>query len=122
MAFDYDDIAETAKDLIEDFGGPITLRRIGETTPDPAKPWEKKPGTIESFSLRGVKSNYRPQLVDGTRIKAFDQRLILPAEGLDLDPAETYEADIAGETWRVLDISRSQPGETILTYFLQLRR
>lgn len=40
MAFDYSEIIEVAKELIEEFGREVTLIREAQAAADPNKPWE----------------------------------------------------------------------------------
>lgn len=103
MSFDYAETAETAAELLTEFGAMVTLTRITPGGYDPST------GTVVNTEVThtaaGVKLEYEQRLIDGTNILQGDQRVYL-------DPL-IAEAPQAGDKLNVgtevFNVVRSRP-------------
>lgn len=124
MAFDYTDLAATAKELIEDFGRTITIRKLDTAPTDVTKPWRGQGTAHTSITPIGVVLDYDAKDIDGEIIRARDKRAYIAAtsavvSGNDLSTFDEVVDDSI--TYRIIKAERLKPGSTDLLYTLQLR-
>ena len=134
----YAELQAEASALLAEYGRSMKLVRVGLSDIDPVTDEEVR-GPDLVFDATGILASYHQNLIDGSRIKAGDRKLILSADEPPLiedkirifDPALTeWERDPfwddkntkVGETWTVFDVEAKQPAETVLVYILQVRR
>lgn len=120
MAF-YDEMAAVAHELLADpdYGGPITLTRVtpggydadtGTTTGDVTTTWA---GT-------GAKFDYVQDEIDGTRVRAGDQRVYLSTVGI-VNPQTGDTLTIDGVVLNVVASRPLKPAQTAVLYDVQVR-
>ncbi len=110
--FDYGRFAQLALDQITDKGFSATLRRRSTAAADPAKPWE---GPVDTYTQ--LTSNVlRTSLMDARGNPFTDTSAtgvyLIPAQGLDFQPAVGDELNIGGGFKDVVDIQNISPSIT----------
>lgn len=114
---DYARLAATAARLIAASGRNLTLRRHGTGAYDPAT--GEAASDPQDVTVRGVVTNYRRHEIDGQRVCAGDQRVLLGAASA---PA-VGDAIVDGAVLlRVVAVQKIMPGDTALLYDVQARR
>lgn len=116
----YNSLAETGKELIDEYGGNVTLERItGEIiNPVTGKITE---GTNDSKITKGLLLNYKDSLIDGTMIKLGDRLLLI---NNSIIPLKTDKPQMNNEyLGSIENIKTIIPNGIIpLVYFLQVRK
>jgi hypothetical protein len=118
----YDSQIALAKKLIAKYGQKVTLKIFTTTIPDPNSPW--KPGAPGEAlqEADGVFLRYEQSNIDGELIQSGDQKVLIPSEGLVIDPDVQGQVIRGSETWKIVKVSALNPnGQTIL-YTVQVRR
>ncbi|AZR93926.1 hypothetical protein BBB39_09195 [Bordetella trematum] len=127
--FDYAEMAATAQELLEEFGGPVTLRQIETGEYDPAL--GQAPSTETDSVGVGVLFDYTAQAagianLSGSVIETGDKQLYLAPEqaaGGPMPAARPADLVLAlGATWRVVSVKALAPTGAVLLYEIQLRR
>ena len=114
----YDDMAKVARDLINQFGATITIRRTtGETFDRVAG--TTSGGSTATFTPKGIIKDYNKNDIDGTRIQAGDRLLVLDDT---VEPLLTDKISSSGEDWNIVSVEVKNPAGTPLVYFLQIRK
>ncbi len=80
MAFDYDEIAAEALELLTDFGSTATLTRGVAGTYNPAV--GLTPGTPTTETVTCAIFDYPLRVIDGTRILTGDKQALMSAVGV----------------------------------------
>lgn len=111
----------TATRLINKKGRTVTLSNKVVTTPDPAEPWNKTPGTDVTEDTKAVIMKYELKEIDGELVKVGDMKALVPyIEGVDV---KNFDTLIDGsETWKIKKVTPVQPGDTLIFYRLNLRK
>lgn len=117
MAFDYTDIAATAREMLVEFGRECVLRRI-EASYDPATS-SAQPQTMDFVSV-GVALDYRQNEIDGTNVRQGDQKVYMPPEGLPR-PKSGDQILLAGRWLNVVSVMVLEPGGPPVLYIVQAR-
>ena len=130
MAF-YDEMAQTALEMLQEFGAPVTFTRVtpgtydpdtGTTTPNVTTTWAgtaailpASAGTIEAFDVR---------FQDGTLIETNLRALLVAALGLTNQPKPADTVTFAdGSVWTSLGCTPLGPdGVTPLVYNVTVRK
>lgn len=116
--FDYAKMAETAKTLLERFGSTIEITRTTDATYNPVT-GASTPGSSDTFRPKGVLLKFPDKLIDGTRIKQSDRRLIVD------DTLEINLNDkplIQGEEWNLVENMTVSPAGVPIVYEFLARR
>ncbi|PCI03451.1 MAG: hypothetical protein COB78_10870 [Hyphomicrobiales bacterium] len=80
MAGFYEDLAETADDIMSEFKqGVVTLVRATPGTPDPEEPYIPVTDSTETYSLKATVKSVEDKYVDGTTIHATDSMVTASA-------------------------------------------
>lgn len=118
MSF-YSDMADTAKELIAEFGQPLTLMRetgggFDNITGTPI------PGTVEELPCQGVWLEISEQINTalGGTVQAGDRVVMLDAS------QEPLQADLLlvdQSPWSIVKIQPIAPGGVALAYYVQVR-
>lgn len=116
MTYNYTGVAKTAKRLIENFGKPVTVRRMTNT----GTAWAPTQ-TPADTSFTGVMTNYMAKEIDGTLIKMTDKKLLLAAYGAATTPVVSDRVIVNGEEYAIIDIKTLEPGDTALIWTVQVR-
>ncbi len=134
----YERLQGKATDLITRYGRSMALVRVGESVIDPVTDEEVR-GPDLVLPVTGVLTEYRDNVIDGTRIQQGDRRVVLTAERKPsiadrLLIAERVVAEWEWEDywlnidsqnelpWLVVDVEEKQPATTTIVYILQVRR
>jgi len=117
MAFNYTGLKTTATNLIQNFGGTVSLVVITPGTYNTAT--GETDNTETETEVSGVKIDFNKNEIDGTIVKANDIKIYLPA---DTTISKTDKIKLSGNTYNIIDIKEVKPGDTILYYELQVRK
>ena len=114
----YTEMAETALELLTEFGKTVTLVRVTGDTFDPVT-GAAVAGSDASVTTTGLIKPYNDSLIDGTRILSGDKELVLSNEQV---PTQTDKVTIDGENWAIVNIKSIKPDDaTPVVYFCQCR-
>lgn len=115
-SFDYARATATAQRLIARFGQSATLQRITNsgTSYNPTR-------TPADHACTVVVLDFDDTLVDGTRIKKSDRRVIMSTAGLTIEPTTTDKLIVDGQTYAVHAVTSLNPGGTTVYWELQAR-
>ena len=116
MTFDYSRPRATAERLIAKFGQAATLRRTvsGGTPYDPTTDTVGYPCTI-------VVQSYADALIDGTRIKRGDKKVMVSTKGLTIEPTTSDALVIGGVSHELAMVKPMAPGGTVVLWEVQAR-
>ena len=120
MAFNYNEAATDAVELITEFGQAITLTKQGNESGgfDPVTGDVIAAQPNVTVSGVGVLVNYKSDEVDNTNILAGDAKIICSLTGT---PEINMTLPFNGKAWRVINITTLQPSGTVVMYTLQVR-
>lgn len=111
----------TAQRLVDKYGKAITIRRTVSSY-DPATGTETTTNTDYSTKT-APPENYRLDQIDGTLVKRGDQRLLVAAQGLSIEPsAQTDSVIMDATTWAVVAVEAIWSGEQVAGWYIQVRR
>lgn len=119
MSYDYSGLAQTALDLIENFGRPVTLRRNTRVIDGVEGTATTTGRDIQATAVvLGMSASYAQQITaNGGSIHQGDRMaLIADAQPLISDLL------IDGARWQVLSVDELRPGDTALLYKAQVRK
>jgi len=112
MTIDYDELANEARELIDEFGVFGYVKLVQNTgTHDPLT-GEVSAGTI-AVDLHAVDLEIKSKLVDGTRILASDRMVIMSN---DVAPKMSDDILIGNNTHKIIEIMPISPAGTPVTY------
>lgn len=114
----YDDLAATAHELLEEFGGEVTLQHALASTYNPATGTASP--VVENHTGVGVKVDYAERDIDGAKIKRGDQRVYLSVVGM-VAPATDDVLLVKGRKLTVVVARVLEPGDTAVLYDVQVR-
>lgn len=115
MSAFYDDMAQIAIDLLNEFGAPITFTRVTGELKNPVTGVITTAGTTTTHSPNGVIVPIKASLIDGTRIKAGDKVCIIDGS---FEPLMSDK--IAG--WSIQEIESKKPTDKLLVSFVRVRK
>jgi len=118
MSF-YSGLSATAAKLLLKYGQSVVLKHESGGTIDPATGVVTVPATENTATGYGVASRYKNAEVDGTLIRASDQRLVL--EKVSTVPQAGWRAQVSGKEYKVMDVMPVSPGNEDVIYICQLR-
>jgi len=124
VAFDYAELAQSAVDLITDFGKSVTLVKQNRAGADVTKPWQGPNATEVTFTTIGVvvpvqESIITPQTVQ--LLNATHIAYVYPDNTYDVRDT-TYLQLADGTRLRVLRVDTYEPGTTTLLHVMHLSR
>lgn len=124
MSFDYSDLAQTAIDLITEFGKPVTLIRQSTDPADPQKPWRaNSPAEVQTPVNTCIIPIRETGIVPQTTLQREATSVAYVAAQGNGDVRGTHFLDESNDVrWRVLDIETYAPGPTPLLHVLFLVR
>lgn len=117
--FDYDDMAETADEMIREFGATGAIIRIA-----PGNGPSYNPGnpTETAHPARLVITAFKAGEVDGTRIVATDRKALVSPVDLAVVPTTADLLIVNGERFKIVEVMTLQPATTTVLYTLVVRR
>lgn len=122
MAIDYDEIAASALEAIAEAGQEVVVHRKG--APGPFVPGQPVKPAVVDYPGAGALVGYKQRDIDGTKIMAGDQKLLLaPQIETVPDTTCTVTAMHLGKltTFSVKDVGAVGPAGRAVLYKLQLR-
>lgn len=116
--FNYNQVAQLAKNAIDQFGQDVTLTKtiVGEYDPVIGEAAVTK----TSQSARGVVFDYGTKNIDGTLIKQGDRQLYMSPIGL-VAVADNYTVTVTGVTYTITMVKVLNPGGVNLLYECNIR-
>lgn len=121
MSFDYDDIANTADEMLTEFGQGCILTAITDGAYDPATGEADTSPALQPVTAAIFA--YPQRYIDGTLIRVGDKRALVSAVGLTVAPksGDTL-TDAAGQVHQVIDAKPTAPAGTAVLWTLQVRK
>lgn len=113
-------LEDTAEKLIDKFGRPASLLKKSLTPADPAKPWEGSASEGAAEDITAVFLDFNDDQIDGTVIKAGDQKVLVAAKATADISTEDSIVD-SGRTWRIKAANLLKPGSVAYIWTLQVR-
>lgn len=104
MAYDYTEDRASLGAEVAEYGAAMNLRR----------------GTTD-YPVYGIRRDVLAREVDGATVRATDQAVLVPAEGLSIVPTTTDKL-VDGVAWTVVKVAPIKPGPTVLGYTLYARK
>lgn len=120
MKFDYAKTATTAQRMLARFGAPVTVTRETPGAYDPTT-GTSTAGSSQSWTPSGVRLDYTQREIDGTNIKAGDQRVYLSTVD-GMTPTTGDAVAIGTEVWRVVISRPLAPAGVAVLHDVQVRR
>lgn len=123
MAYDYQDDADTAAELLEEFGQPVTLtsKTSGAYSPSTGAAVV----TTDTQTVNAVVLDYGSRDIDGTLIRAGDKRLLMAPQttaGDDLTaPVVDDTVAVGSTTYTVKGIKTLSPAGTVVLFDCNIR-
>jgi hypothetical protein len=121
----YDDMQETAGELLAEFGQSVTITKPGAGTYDNATGVNTPAASTTQTGL-AIEEAYKAHEIDGTLVKVGDKKLMLSplnAAGAVLTaPLVGHSVTVGGVVYRIMSVEPYSPGGTVLYIILQLRR
>jgi len=116
----YESMADTAKQLLLQFGQNLTLTRVTSSSYNTTTGGVTT--TTTTHTVRGAVFNYQNRQVDGTLIKAGDRQVYLSTQNLSFIPDPTQDTlTISGTVYRILRCVPTIPAGIPVLYELQVR-
>lgn len=115
MSF-YSDMAATAKELITEYGLPVTLR-FNNGVYDPITGAKTISNT--DTATTGIFTKINQRLRDDFTILNSDRVLVLIS---DVAPTKNCKVIIGAEAWQIVDFREVKPATTTIVYFVQVRK
>lgn len=116
----YAEMAATAAEMLREFGVSVTVSRLTPGAYDP-ETGTNAAGTTQTWTPWGVMLEYSQREIDGTNIKAGDQRVYMSTTA-DLDPKPADTVTIGTEVWRVVTSRTLAPAGLKVLLDVQVRR
>lgn len=113
----YDDMAQTARELVDEFGRTITLRRVNPGAYSAASDSFSGASSVD-HTVKAVFTSFKAQEIDGEIIRRDDKRVILAG----IAPLVGDQILEETTTWRVLSVETVKPGDTDILWKVQARR
>lgn len=117
-SFDYADMAQTALEIIEEYGVEAAIARhdSGGSTP-----WNPVAGGSTEYPCTVIVTYYVDSLLNGSSIKQGDKKIIVAAADLPITPTTTDTITVNGEKYSVVNVKNVAPGGVSLIYEIQAR-
>lgn len=117
-SFDYANMAQTALEMIEEYGveAVIARRDSGGSTP-----WNPAAGASTEYPCAVIVTYYVDSLLNGSSIKQGDKKIIVAAADLPITPTTTDTITVNGEKYSVVNVKNVAPGGVSLIYEIQAR-
>lgn len=115
----YAGLRGTAARLLGDKGQQMTLKQRASGTYTPGSDVTV---TETDHTVTGAVFPYAAVVIDGTRIKVGDKKVLLSAEGMTVEPDQDDRL-LIGSVWhQIIAVKPVNPGGTVVVYELQVRR
>ena len=114
----YSELAETALELLTEFGQAVTINRETSSSFDPTLGIDTTASS--SFTGKGAAFEYKAMQIDGTIVQAGDIQLYLNATATV--PLIDDRITIDSATYQVMNVEQINPAGTPVLYIIQLRK
>lgn len=114
----YDNLAETASELLEEFGTDLVLTRVASGAYDPDT--GDVTNTETTHTGFGAAFDYESRDIDGTKIKAGDQRILISVTGM-AEPEADDRVTVNGKTFTVVRSRTLAPAGVPVVFEVQAR-
>lgn len=112
---------KTAYLLIKEYGAPVVFKRnVGEIT-NPVNGQIVTEGESQEISVNAVVVPIKESLIDGTRIKIGDKRMICSSIDINGNNFSPLISDILDD-WKIQEIEPISPATTPIVYFCRVRK
>ena len=118
MSFDYAETAQTAAELLREFGSIVTLTRVAAGTDNPDTGVVSSTGA--TFAASGVRLDYSQRDIDGTLVKRGDQRVYIDPF-LATTPQTGDTITIGSEAFTVVNSRPLAPAGVVVLHDVQVR-
>ena len=116
----YSDMADTADELITEFGQSVTLKVSAGAAYDPET--GSSVVTYTDQSGHGCVVDFDKKLIDGTKVRIGDKLVLLSPLGIS-EPKDGDQLAIGAETWQVvLPVTVTAPAGVAVLYEVQVRK
>ena len=116
----YSDMADTADELIAEFGQAVTLKVSAGTTYDPET--GSSVVTYTDQSGHGCVVEFDKKLIDGTKVRVGDKLVLLSPIGIT-EPKDGDQLVIGAETWQLVPpVTVTAPAGVAVLYEVQVRK
>jgi len=114
----YDEMAELAEELLDEFGQPVTLVMAGQEAG--FDQYGNAVGATPDITVSGLgcSLDYKIGEIDGTVIQNGDAKMLYKGETPEIDMTVTLE----GVKWRIVALNPLNPAGILVMYSLQLRK
>lgn len=119
MTFDYTEIAETADELLAEFGQAVVLSRKAAGSYNPATGAQAVTTTTQTGV--GVLLDHESRDIDGTMIQRDDQRLLLSSD-LVTTPVVDDLVAVGGTSYTIKSIKVLAPAGLVVMYDCNVRK
>jgi len=123
MTYDYQDDADTAAELLEEFGQSVTL--TSKTSGAYSTATGATAVTTDTQTVNAVALDYGSRDIDGTLIRAGDKRLLMAPQttaGDDLTaPVVDDTVTVGGTVYTVKGIKTLSPAGTVILFDCNIR-
>lgn len=115
----YEEMVETADELLAEFGQTGTLRRPTNS----GSSYNPTPGTPDDHACTFAVMQFDKGEIDGTRVLATDLKVYLAKDDLSIEPATTDLLLIGGVAHQIVPpVTPINPAGTAVYYELQVRK
>lgn len=136
----YEDMAEMAAELIDEFGTDVVITRIAAGEPDPVTGEGGGQEQIH-YQARGIVTSFRDDQIDGTLIRRGDKLIVIGPDVVPLEEGVISWGDMVagvdswgatnnpmaatvsvhGKTWSIQSIETKRPGDVNIVYKVHVR-
>lgn len=114
-----------AYNAIKEDGGEITITLLGDQTINPLTGTSSGDADVTEETY-GIQTNFKTSDIDGSLVRIGDQKMIVPAHGLEPLSVRDNKAKLRvtcnSGTWKVNHIETLSPYDVDIIYYLFLRK
>lgn len=114
-------LADTAVDLIAEFGRTVNLVPPGTTDASPTEPWKGKTSKGTAVPVKVVFQALRKELIAGTAVQAGDSLAIIASKPLSGPITAAHVLVDGARQWAIVALAEAKPGDTSFVWFAQVR-
>lgn len=116
---DYSALQDTAARLVTAYGRSVTLRRVARTAG--ATPWDPTESATD-YSITAVEESFRAEQRDGSVVEANDQKFLVAADGLAIEPEPDDEIVDGSVVWKIISVETVAPGDATILHKVHVRK
>jgi hypothetical protein len=112
------DMAETAHELLTEFGATATLKKVSAGTYDPSTGTATRTESTSTITL--YEEDVKGRDIDGTLIKSGDKMATISAQGLVPETGDVI--NYMGVDWSVVSVTRENTNALAVVYYAVMRK